>query len=133
MNLEKYTQKSQEALLGAQRLAEELNHQTIEPAHLLLSLLKQEDGVVPAVVTKIAGSVLALREELQTELENRPRVYGGNTQVGLSRSTSDVLAAAEKFAKGMKDDYVSTEHILLALADNSEGAGASRRSATSKR
>ena len=54
MNLEKYTQKSQEALLSAQRLAEELNHQTIEPAHLLLALLQQEEGVVPAIVTKVA-------------------------------------------------------------------------------
>ena len=77
MNLEKYTQKSQEALLGAQRLAEELNHQTIEPAHLLLALLSQEDGVVPAIVTKVAGSVLAIRDELQKELENQPKVYGG--------------------------------------------------------
>ena len=55
MNLDKYTQKSQEALLGAQNLAEELNHPSIEPAHLLLALLRQEDGVVPALVTKVAG------------------------------------------------------------------------------
>ncbi|MBN1668809.1 MAG: type VI secretion system ATPase TssH, partial [Anaerolineales bacterium] len=121
MNLEKYTQKSQEALLAAQRLAEEFGHQSIEPAHLLLALLRQEEGVVPAIVTKVAGSVLALREELQNELEKRPKVYGGNVQVGLARQASDVLAAAEKFAKGMKDEYVSTEHILLALAESQEG------------
>jgi ATP-dependent Clp protease ATP-binding subunit ClpB len=121
MNLDKYTQKSQEALLGAQRLAEELNHQTIEPAHLLLALLRQEDGVVPAIVTKVAGSALALQEELQTELENRPKVYGGSTQVGLSRPAADTLKSAEKFAKGMKDEYVSTEHVLLGLTESSEG------------
>jgi ATP-dependent Clp protease ATP-binding subunit ClpB len=121
MNLEKYTQKSQEALLGAQRLASDLNHQTIEPAHILLALLRQEDGVVPALVTKVAGSVLALREELTKELENRPRVYGGNTQVGLSRAAEDVLKSAEKFAKGMKDEYVSTEHLLLGLSESPEG------------
>ena len=61
MNLEKYTQKSQEALLSAQNLAQSYNHQAVEPAHLLLALLNQEDGVVPALVTKIAGSALALR------------------------------------------------------------------------
>jgi ATP-dependent Clp protease ATP-binding subunit ClpB len=120
MNLEKYTQKSQEALLGAQRLAEELNHQAIEPAHVLLALLRQEDGVAPAIVTKVAGSVLALREELTKELENRPRVYGGSTQMGLTRQAGDVLKSAEKFAKGMKDDYVSTEHLLLGLTESSE-------------
>ncbi len=120
MNLEKYTQKSQEALLAAQRLAEELNHQTVEPAHVLLALLRQEDGVVPAIVTKVAGSVQALQEELSNELESKPRVYGGSTQVGLSRQASDVLISAEKFAKGMKDDYVSTEHILLGLSESSE-------------
>ena len=121
MNLDKYTQKSQEALLGAQRLAQELNHQAIEPAHLLLALLRQEDGVVPALVTRIAGSVIALREEVQNELEKRSKVYGSNAQVGLSRPASDVLAAAEKFAQGMKDEYVSTEHILLGLTENNEG------------
>ncbi len=120
MNLEKYTQKSQEALVASQRLAEEMNHQTIDPAHLLLALLQQEDGVTPAIVTKVAGSVLAIREEMIKELENRPRVYGGNTQVGLSRQTGEVLNAAEKYAKGMKDDYVSTEHILLGLTESPE-------------
>jgi len=121
MNLEKYTQKSQEAILKAQQLAEEYNHQSIEPLHLLLALLRQDEGVVPAIVTKIAGSVAALREEVQTEIENRPKVYGGNVQVGLARSTADVLNAAERYAKGMKDDYISTEHILLALTDSIEG------------
>jgi len=121
MNLEKYTQKSQEALLGAQRLTEELNHQAIDPAHLLLALLRQEDGVVPAIVTKVAGSVLALREELNKELDQHAKVYGGNTQVGLSRPAGDVLKSAEKFAKGMKDEYVSTEHLLLGLTESPEG------------
>jgi ATP-dependent Clp protease ATP-binding subunit ClpB len=121
MNLEKYTQKSQEAILNAQNLAQEHNHQAIEPAHLLLALLRQEDGVVPALVTKVAGSVLAVREEVRQELENRPKVYGGNTQIGLSRPASEILAAAERYAKGMQDEYVSTEHILLGLTESSEG------------
>ena len=74
MNLEKYTQKSQEALLSAQRLAENYNHQAIEPAHLLLALVQQAEGIVPAIIKQVAGSTEALREELQNELERRPRI-----------------------------------------------------------
>jgi ATP-dependent Clp protease ATP-binding subunit ClpB len=122
MNLEKYTQKSQEALISAQNLAQGYNHQSIEPAHLLLALLNQEDGIVPALVSKVAGSALALREEVRQDLEGRSSVYGASaSQAGLSRATSDVLAAAERYAKGMQDDYVSTEHILLGLTESSEG------------
>lgn len=121
MNLEKYTQKSQEAILAAQRLAQELNHPSIEPAHLLLALLRQEDGVVPAVVTRVAGSVLALRDELIQDLEKRSRVYGSSGEVGLAPQTASALEAAERYAKGMQDDYVSAEHILLGLTESSEG------------
>jgi len=122
MNLDKYTQKSQEAILAAQQLAQDYNHQSIEPVHLLLALLKQEQGVVPAIVTKVAGSPLALRQDLQNELDKRPRISGANMDVGLSRPATDALQAAERYAKGMQDDYVSTEHILLGLTDSPEGA-----------
>ncbi|MCD6576623.1 MAG: ATP-dependent chaperone ClpB [Anaerolineaceae bacterium] len=121
MDLEKYTQKSQEAILAAQQLAQDFNHQNIEPLHLLFALIKQEQGVVPAIVTRVSGSPLALREELQKELDQHSKVTGSNVQVGLSRTAADVFRAAERYAKGMKDDYVSTEHILLGLADSSEG------------
>ncbi len=121
MNLDKYTQKSQEAILAAQGLAQNYNHQAIEPTHLLLALLQQDQGVVPAIVTKVAGSPLALRQELQNELDNRPRISGANMDVGLSRPAADALQAAERYAKGMQDDYVSTEHILLGLTDSPEG------------
>ena len=121
MNLDKYTKKSQEALLNAQRLAQDFNHQAVEPGHLLLALLYQEDGVVPAVVTKVAGSVLALQTDLTSDLEKRAKVYGGSGEIGLARPTSDVLATAERYSKGMQDDYVSTEHILLGLTESSEG------------
>ncbi|HSQ16943.1 MAG TPA: ATP-dependent chaperone ClpB [Anaerolineales bacterium] len=120
MNLDKFTQKSQEAILAAQTLARDLNHQAIEPAHLLMALLRQDEGVVPAVVTNVAGSVSGLREELMKELENRPKVYGGGGEVGLSRQGAEALTSAERYAHGMKDEYVSTEHILLGLTDSSE-------------
>ena len=121
MNLDKYTQKSQEAILAAQHLAQEYHHQNIEPLHLLMALLVQEEGVVPALVTKVAGSSLALREEIAQELENQPKVYGDSTEVGLARQATNVLSAAERYAKGMQDEYVSTEHILLGLTESSEG------------
>ena len=121
MNLEKFTQKSQEAIFLAQQLAQDLNHQAIEPIHILLALLRQDEGVAPAIVTKVAGSTLALVEELQTELDRRPKVHGSNMEVGLAQPTTDVLRAAERYAKGMQDDYVSTEHILLGLTESSEG------------
>jgi ATP-dependent Clp protease ATP-binding subunit ClpB len=121
MNLERYTQKSQEGLINAQRLAQEYSHQAIEPVHLLLALLRQEEGVVPAVITRIAGSVNALKEDVVRDLEGRSKIYGAGAEVGLSRSTSDTLAAAERYAKGMQDEYVSTEHILLGLTESSEG------------
>jgi ATP-dependent Clp protease ATP-binding subunit ClpB len=120
MDLEKYTKKAQEAVLASQKLASELSHQTIEPAHLLLALLQQSDGVVPVLVTRIAGSTQAILSEVQKDLENRPKVYGANMQISLSRQAADVLDAAERYAKGMQDEYVSTEHILLGLTESVE-------------
>ena len=122
MDLNKFTQKAQQALIQSQQLASELNHQTIEPAHLLLALLNQDQGVVPAIVTKVAGSPAALREEVQNELERKPKVYGGGTgQPGMAKTTADVTNAAERYAKGMSDEYISTEHLLLGLTDSTEG------------
>jgi len=122
MNIDKYTQKAQQAIMKAQELAQEYHHQSIEPTHMLLALLSQDDGVVPALVTKVAGSVVALRDELKTELENRSKVYGGgDMQVGISRQLSEVFSAAERYAKGMQDEFVSTEHILLGLTESNEG------------
>ena len=120
MDLNKYTQKSQEAILNAQHIAQDYAHQSIEPAHLLLSLLKQDEGVVPAIVGKVAGSVQSLRNELTRDLEKRPKIHGSNADVGLAQTTSNVLQAAERYAKGMQDDYVSTEHLLLGLTDSTE-------------
>ena len=121
MNLEKYTQKSQEAILAAQQLAQEYNHQSIDTAHLLLALLQNKEGVVPAIVTSVSGSPGALIDELKKDLSGRSKVSGANMEVGLSRPASDALQAAERYAKGMQDDYVSTEHILLGLTDSPDG------------
>ena len=122
MDLNKFTQKAQQALLDSQRLAHDFKHQSIEPAHLLLALLSQTESTVPVVVTQIAGSTEILKEEVRKELANRPKVYGSNQgEASLSRAVVDVLDAAERFAKGMGDEYTSTEHILLGLTDSPEG------------
>jgi ATP-dependent Clp protease ATP-binding subunit ClpB len=121
MDLNKYTQKSQEAILSAQQLAQDYGHSAIEPAHLLLALLRQDEGIVPAIVTKVAGSVQGLRDELSNDLDKRPRMQGSNSEPGLAQPTSNALQAAERYARGMQDDYVSTEHILLGLTESPEG------------
>ena len=122
MDLNKFTQKAQQAVLNAQQLAHDYSHQTIEPAHLLLALLNQPDSTVPVVITQIAGSVDVLQEEIRKELTSRPKVYGGSSgEAGLSCPAADVLDAAERYAKGMGDEYTSTEHILLGLTDSPEG------------
>jgi len=120
MNLEKYTQKSQEALLGAQHQAQDYQHQVVEPIHLLLALVQQQDGIVRAIITKISGGTQAIQEELSNELDKRPKVQGANLEVGMSPQMAEVLAAAERYAKGMQDDYISTEHMLLGLTESSE-------------
>ena len=121
MDLNKFTQKAQQSVLGAQQLTREFNHQVIEPSHLLLALLNQPESTVPAVITQIAGSAEVLKEEVRKELESRPKVYGGSSgEAGLSRQAADVLDAAERYAKGMGDEYTSTEHILLGLTDSPE-------------
>jgi len=120
MDLERFTQKAQAALLDAQRLAEDHHHGAVEPLHLLLALVRQADGVVPAILTQISGSPDLLRGDLETELQGLPQMRGQAMQVGLSQATADLLAEAENRARSMKDEYVSTEHLLLALASGSQ-------------
>jgi ATP-dependent Clp protease ATP-binding subunit ClpB len=120
MDLDRYTQKAQQALLEAQKITEDMNHTAIEPAHILLALILQPEGVVPAIINRIAGNSQLLADEVRRELDSRPKMHGGNEQIGLSRATADILSAAENQAKIMKDEYVSTEHIFLALAAGPE-------------
>ncbi|MEI7848940.1 MAG: ATP-dependent chaperone ClpB, partial [Chloroflexota bacterium] len=120
MNIDRYTQKSQEALEAAQHLAQNYQHQLVEPVHLMLALVQQEDGIVRAIITKTSGGTQAIQDELSRELEKKPKIQGTNLSINISRQTADVMESAERYAKGMQDDYVSTEHLLLGLADSSE-------------
>ncbi|MEJ2561418.1 MAG: ATP-dependent chaperone ClpB [Anaerolineales bacterium] len=85
-----------------------------------MALVNQSDGVVAAIITRISGSPARLREELQTDVANRPKIQGAGVQPGLSPATTELLSLAEKQAGKMKDEYVSTEHIFLALASGPE-------------
>ncbi len=115
MDLNKFTQKAQEAVLGAQSLAGEHGHGQIEPEHLLLALLRQSDGIVPQIVHKLEANPGEMAQALEGELQRKPKVYGATAQVGLSRELARSLDEAEKVAARMRDDYASTEHLLLAL------------------
>ncbi len=121
MNLNKFTEKAQEAVLTAQRLAEEYNHSEIRPSHLLLALLGQEGGVAPQIVRHLGADPANLVRLVQTELQSEAKVYGGS-QPGLSRALTNLVRDAEKTAERMKDEYVSTEHLLLALTDSGGSA-----------
>ncbi|MBN1438079.1 MAG: ATP-dependent chaperone ClpB [Anaerolineales bacterium] len=117
MNLDRFTERAQEALLEAQRSALEFRHAYIEPVHVLHALLRQADGVAPQVILRAGGDPRAIGAELEQDLRALPKVGGDTSQIGLSRQSADALAAAEREAAAMKDEYVSAEHILLALAE----------------
>src|SRR5690349_18747714 len=116
VNINRLTEKAREALIGAQELAEQENHNEVAPEHLLAALLQQDGGVVPELVRKLEIDPRRLLAELQQELERRPKVYGG-AQVSLSHELARVMSAADSEAKQLKDDFISTEHLLLALVD----------------
>ena len=96
--MDRYTQKAQDALVAAQGLAHAANHSSIEPLHILLALVRQPEGVVPAILTKIAGSHAMLQEEVERDLDKLPTMVGGQGQPGLSRAAQRVLEAAEQHA-----------------------------------
>jgi ATP-dependent Clp protease ATP-binding subunit ClpB len=125
MDLNKFTQKAQEGIMGAQEMASEYSHGQVEPIHLLLALLRQSDGIVPQIIQKLEANAGEMALSLEGELQRRAKVYGATTQVGLSRELGRTLEEAEKVAKRMRDDYVSTEHLLLALT-GAHGGEASR-------
>ena len=117
MDLKRYTNKAQEALLAAQTLCVGQRHAAIGPLHLLAALLAQPDGLVPRVVAGAGARPGELLRATEEQLAHEARVSGQNVQVGVGRALQETLLAAEAQAKGMRDDYVSCEHLLLALAD----------------
>ncbi len=124
MNLSKFTQKAQEAILEAQSLAGKYNHGQIEPDHLLLALLTQSDGIVPQVVQKLEANPGEMACSLERELNKKPRIRGAAAQINMSRDLGRTLEEATEAARRMRDDYASTEHLLLALTGTRGGDAA---------
>ena len=125
MRFDKLTLKAQEALQEAQALAEKNEQQQVEPEHLLLCLIRQSDGIIPQVFQKLGVPLPPLASQLEENLKKIPKVYGGGMgQVYLSPRLKKVLDHSFQEADRLKDTYVSTEHLLLALAD--EGGAAAQ-------
>ena len=124
MHFDKLTQKSQEALGEAQMLAVEAGHQLLHPAHLLVALVSAEEGVAAAVLTKLGIEPGAAQSRARELLDGIPVVQGGAAGVQPDRSLQKVLARAAKEAERFKDEFVSTEHLLLAISSQkSDPAG----------
>ncbi|MCQ2546861.1 MAG: ATP-dependent chaperone ClpB [Clostridia bacterium] len=117
MNIEKYTQKAQEAIVDCQNIALEEGHQTVEGEHLHMALLQQKDGLIPKLIQYAGLNAGELIGSVQAELDKLPKVSGGADQMYSSRRLQQVFLDAEKKAEKLKDEYVSVEHLYMALLD----------------
>ena len=122
MNLNKYTEKAQEALMESQNLAQRNGQVAVEPEHLLKNLAEQDPGLALSILRKAGIAVDGLVRRIDQVVEQLPKVSGGGS-AGMARRLSDICLKAEDEAKKFKDDYVSVEHLLLALVEDSGMAG----------
>src|SRR5918997_1531570 len=121
MQLDRFTIKSQEALQAAIRLPADRRNTEAAPQHLLLALLDQQDGIVGRVLRKVGADPAAVRSGVGGELDRLPTITAGAREPSTSRELLDVLRAAEREAGKLGDEYISTEHLLLALAEAVDG------------
>ena len=117
MNIEKYTQNAQSAIMDCQNIAISEGHQMLDGEHLHLALLMQKDGLIPKLLQYNKVDVTAMIADLQEEMEKLPKVMGNADNMYSSRRLSQILMNAEKIAEQFKDEYVSVEHLYLALLD----------------
>jgi ATP-dependent Clp protease ATP-binding subunit ClpB len=130
MDMNRLTQKSQEAVQQAQAIALRYGHTEVDGEHLLLALLDQPEGLVPRLLRQFDVDVDALRGAVDGDLQRRPKVTGPGAapgQVFVTQRLGRLLDAAERDAKRLKDEYVSVEHLLIALADEGTSSAAGRR------
>src|ERR671938_40213 len=120
MRLERFTLRGQEAIQSAIEAAERNQHQQVEPEHLLLAMLEQPEGVVRPLLGKLGANLQVVMNDLQAAVARLPKVQGGSQY--FSPRTTQVFQAAEKESKQMQDEYVSTEHLLLAITSEKDGA-----------
>ena len=116
MNIEKLTTKSREALLAATQMAKEHHHGSVLPEHLTLALLGQQEGIVYPLLDKLGLSALDIRRSLESTLDTFPKVYG-DADIEASHDLSKALSEADNLRSSMGDDYLSVEHLILAIAD----------------
>ena len=119
MRIDRLTNKTREALVAAQQAATTVGNPEVQPEHLLIELLKQPDGVAPAIVSKAGGKPQTLVHAAKTALDRLPKVAGG-AEPGVSRRLRDVLTNAWKETEALKDEYTSAEHVLLASYKDSQ-------------
>jgi ATP-dependent Clp protease ATP-binding subunit ClpB len=122
----KFTEKAQEAIVDAQPLAEQHSNSAVDAEHLLATLLSQADGVVPQLVQKMGYHPTQLAQEALAEVEKLPKAYGSNAQVHMAPALRKVIDQAQDTARNLKDEYVSTEHLFLAIADPQNDGPAGR-------
>ena len=113
MNIQKFTQKSREAINDCEKLACDYGNQELEQEHLLVALLQQEDGLIPKLIEKMEIDLAHFTENAKNKLAARVKVSGGELRVG--KDLNNVLIHAEDEAKHMGDEYVSVEHWFLCL------------------
>jgi ATP-dependent Clp protease ATP-binding subunit ClpB len=121
INMDKMTQKVQEALVESSRIAQTNNNHSIEHEHLLLALIQQKDGIVPPILAKMGVDLNNFSIQLNGEIIKMPKIYGSTDQPFISNNIAKLLDRAEQNAKQIKDEFVSTEHILLAFSELSVG------------
>ncbi|NLC70390.1 MAG: ATP-dependent chaperone ClpB [Desulfuromonadaceae bacterium] len=129
MNINKMTEKTQEALQAAQNLAIKSGHVEVDTEHLLAALLEQQGGLVPRLLDKIGTPAKALSEAVHRELAKRPSVSGPGAEAGrvyITQRLSKLLVRAEEEAAHLKDEYISVEHVLLAFCDEGENTSSGR-------
>ena len=114
MNINKFTEKAQEAIVGAQNLAGELSHAEITPEHLLVTLVEQQGGIVPSVLRKLNLDPAAVARDARALLTSAPKAYGADLR--FSPRIKLITDSAQTEAQRLQDEYVSTEHLLVALA-----------------
>ena len=120
----RFTRKTGEALQSAQALAREQNHSQVTPEHLLAALVSQPEGVVLPVLERVGVPAKTVRDRVEEALQNLPKVYGQTAQQAqLSQDAYRILEAADQERTGLDDDYLSTEHVLLAMTEVTGGVG----------
>ena len=119
----KLTEKTQEALVNARQRAVENGHSELDVEHLAAALLAQDGGTVPSILRGLGGNPQQLLAAIESDLGKRPRASGGSTQIGASGRLGRLLQQAQKEMAALSDEYVSTEHLFLAMLDDTGTTG----------